>query len=323
MPGIYGYIKQSPQETQIDNMSRSLNYQNNFIKDEIFCNDDIESGHMKQDKHIFYKDGIYISLEGEEYHFQNLSFEQLLYDLYTNKDLENSLNKLDGYFNAIIYDSNIIISDEYAGDVVFFEDWFSKLPLNERVSTNNLNFVYYKYIKSCNIEDDFFNINRCESYLYMSRVRRFTNMGIVNGLTNIDQRKPFFDNKLIEFIYSIPDDFRKDNKLYSAMLLKFFPKFFKDIPWQKTRKNLDGRESQYLNSTNPIRGYMNYAGAIREKSILVEIFKIIDFKNFTNIDAIETYLRPHLDSIQVNHIEKIFRFITTELYLRDVNAKAK
>ena len=47
------------------------------------------------------------------------------------------------------------------------------------------------------------------------------------------------------------------------------------------------------------------------------------YKNFTNINAIETYLKPHLDSMQVNHIEKIFRFITAELYLRDVNAKTK
>ncbi len=59
-----------------------------------------------------------------------------------------------------------------------------------------------------------------------------------------------------------------------------------------------------------------------------EILKILNYeksyyKNFTNINAIETYLQPHLDSIKVNHIEKIFRFITAELYLRDVNAKTK
>lgn len=558
MPGIYGYIKQSKDEKQIENMSKELFYQNNFIQNDIFSNDYLECSHihignMEKSNNYFFRDGIYVSIEGEQYDFENISFEEFLFDAYRNKCLEEKLNKLDGYFNAIIYDSNInklfLISDRYgmrmlyyyfkdgrftwsgevkgllsldfidktisqksfdcfidlgclledntwfeniklikpatimefdlntkklsqkyywkwseikpsnlsfddavdkvgnifidavkkrfnpnyrigialsggldsraifaavnhlypdfkvytftfgiegcddieiaklaaqktnwehkifhftennwfqsridriwytdgclsmmhmhgsefiqdisinidfnlngySGDVVLGGGWFNKLPLNERASFNNLKIFYDDYIKSCNIEDDFFNINRCEPYLYMNRVRRFTNMGTVNGLTNIDQRKPFFDNKLIEFIYSIPDDFRKDNKLYSAMLLKFFPKFFKDIPWQKTRKNLDGRESQYLNSTNPIRGYMNYAGAIREKSILTEIFKIIDYeksyyKNFTNIDAIETYLRPHLDSIQVNHIEKIFRFITTELYLRDVNAKVK
>ena len=107
-----------------------------------------------------------------------------------------------------------------------------------------------------------------------------------------------------------------------------FPDFFKDIPWENTRRNLDGTESKYLKKDIVIRGYLNYAGAIREKSILTEIFKILDYeksyyKNFTNINAIETYLEPHLDSMQVNHIEKIFRFITAELYLRDVNAKTK
>lgn len=551
MPGIYGYIKQLPQETQIENMSRSLNYQNNFIQDEIFCNDYIESGHihighMKQDKNIFFKNGIYISIEGEQYDFQNISFEQLLYDAYTNKTLENTLNKLDGYFNAIIYDSTInkifIISDRYgmrmlyyyfkngrfgwsgevkgllaldfvdktiskqsfdcfidlgyliedntwfeyiklikpatimefdintkeinqkyywkwseikqqnisfdnavdllgelfinavrkrfdpngkvgislsggldsraifaavnqlypdfkgytytfgteacddieiaklvtqktswehktfyftehnwfeprieriwytdgclnmmhmhgsefledvschmdfnlngyAGDVVCGGGWFDKLPLNKRATKENLKDFYQNYTQICEIEDNFYDIKHCEPHLYMNRVRRFTNIGTINGLTKIDQRKPFFDNQLIEFIYSIPDEYRKDNKLYSAMLLRFFPKFFKDIPWQKTRKNLDGTNSKYLNNTNVMRGYISYAGVIREENILKKLYEMLDYnsssyQNFTKIDAIQAYLQPHIDNIKVNHIEKIFRFVTAELYLQ-------
>ena len=162
----------------------------------------------------------------------------------------------------------------------------------------------------------------------MNDGRRFSNMGIVNSSSYVGYRYPFLDNQLLEIIYSLPDEYREGNKLYKEMLLKNFPDFFKDIPWQNTRRNLDGTESKYLNKDNVIRGYLNYAGAIREKSILTEIFKILDYeksyyKNFTNINAIETYLKPHLDSMQVNHIEKIFRFITAELYLRDVNAKTK
>lgn len=558
MPEIYGYVKQSPQETQIENMSQSLNYQNNFIQDEILCNDYIELGHihighMKQDKNIFFNNGIYISIEGEQYDFQNLSFEQLLYDAYTNKTLENTLNKLDGYFNAIIYDSNInkvfLISDRYgmrmlyyyfkdgrfgwsgevkglleldfvdktiskqsfdcfidlghlleditwfeyiklikpatimefdinnkelnqkyywkwseiqqqnisfdkavdmlgelfinavkkrfnpiekigislsggldsraifaavnhlypnfkgyaytfgiegcddieiakfiaqktnwehkifyfteynwfepriervwytdgclsmmhmhssefledvstnmdfnlngyAGDVVCGGGWFGKLPLNARATKENLQSFYHNYTEIAKIEDTFYDICHCEPHLYMNRVRRFTNIGTINGLTNIDQRKPFFDNQLIKFIYSISDEYRKDNKLYITMLLKFFPKFFKDIPWQKTRKNVDGTESQYLDNTNVIREYISYAGAIREEKILKKLYEILDYhlsnyKYLTRIDAIKEYLQTHIENPKVNHIEKIFRFVTAELYLKDVNAKTK
>ena len=36
MPGIYGYIKQSIDDKQIENMSKELFYQNNFIQDDTF-----------------------------------------------------------------------------------------------------------------------------------------------------------------------------------------------------------------------------------------------------------------------------------------------
>ncbi len=552
MSGVYGYIKKDKSDNKIVNMSKALNYQDNFIQDDIFSDDYIECSHIhigniKKDNKYFFKNGIYISVEGEQYDFNDKSFEEFLYEAYINNTLEEKLNKLDGYFHAIIYDSNIkklfLISDRYgmrmlyyyykdnnfafsgevkglleldfveknlsqksfdcfidlgylleyntwfediklikpatimefdlttkelsqryywswaeikpqnisfenavnivgelfikavekrfnpnekigvalsggldsraifaaidylypnnkglaytfgidgcddieiaklvvsktnwehkifnftsnnwfeprkyrnwivdgmlnivhmhgseflkeikekvdfnlngySGDVVLGGGWFNILPTDTKASNEILKIFYKDFIGLCQIKNNFYDINRCEPHLYMNRVRRFTNMGTVNGLTDIDQRKPFFDNKLLEFIYSIPDEYRKDNKLYSAMLLKFFQKFFKDIPWQKTRKNLDGTNSPYLKNENIIRGYMNYAGAIREKSILDEIFKILDYessiyKNFTNIDAIKTYLQPHLDSIQVNHIEKIFRYVTAEMYFKE------
>jgi asparagine synthase (glutamine-hydrolysing) len=59
-------------------------------------------------------------------------------------------------------------------------------------------------------------------------------MGSVNAWTHVDQRKPFFHNDLVEFVFSIPDEYKLDNRLYSVMLHKFFPKFYKDIPWQQT-----------------------------------------------------------------------------------------
>lgn len=555
MPGIYGYIKKDKSDNKIANMTKALYYQANFMQDDIFSDDYLECAHihirnLKEDNKHFFKNGIYISIEGEQYDFNDKSFEEFIYEAYINNTLEEKLNNLDGYFHAVIYDSNIkklfLISDRYGMKMLYYyykdnnfafsgevkglleldfvekkisqksfdcfidlgyllEDntWFEDIKLikpatimefdlttknlsqkyywswteikqqeisfekavdiagklfieavkkrfnpNEKIGvalsggldsraifaaidylypnykgitytfgvdgcddieiaklvvsktnwehkvfhfTNNNWFEPRKYrnwvadgmlnimhmhgsefltdikervdfnlngflgdvvcgasyinknpnlfnkrinkeiatvyyndkVSEKYINDIYFNIPHIEPFLALYRGRRFINMGTVNGLTDIDQRKPFFDNKLLEFIYSIPDEYRKDNKLYSAMLLKFFPKFFKDIPWQQTRKNLDGTNSPYLKNENIIRGYMNYAGAIREKSILDEIFKILNYessiyKNFTDIDAIKTYLQPHLDSIQVNNIEKIFRFVTAELYFREI-----
>ena len=55
----------------------------------------------------------------------------------------------------------------------------------------------------------------------MNRGRRFINMGIVSTLSSYEQRMPFFDNACIELIFSLPDDYRLNNKLYSLMLKVF------------------------------------------------------------------------------------------------------
>ena len=81
MPGIYGYIKQSIDDKQIENMSKELFYQNNFIQDDTFSNDYLECSHIhigniKKSNNYFLKDGIYVFIEGEQYDFKNISFEE-------------------------------------------------------------------------------------------------------------------------------------------------------------------------------------------------------------------------------------------------------
>ena len=71
---------------------------------------------------------------------------------------------------------------------------------------------------------DYFFIN--------NRVKNFTNCNI-NGDTYY-RAYPFFDNDLIEYVYSLPQEWRLDSKIYKAMLLKYFPKFYQDISWHKT-----------------------------------------------------------------------------------------
>lgn len=72
-------------------------------------------------------------------------------------------------------------------------------------------------------------------YLFLkTRVRRFTLMGTVSAQTKLENRKPFFDNDFIEFVYSLDNEIRLNHHIYNKMLLKFFPMTFKSIPWQKT-----------------------------------------------------------------------------------------
>jgi len=160
-------------------------------------------------------------------------------------------------------------------------------------------------------------------------------MGTVNGLNQVDHRKPFFDNKVIEFIYSIPDEYRKNNKLYSAMLLKFFPEFFQNIPWQKTGKTIDKKISNSLISKvirkikrapytlgilKDTNSYTDYKNWLKNSIASKEISNILEkktsqYQKYADIDFKKEYLTPHLNGEKV-YSEEILRATTIEYYLR-------
>jgi asparagine synthase (glutamine-hydrolysing) len=75
---------------------------------------------------------------------------------------------------------------------------------------------------------------RSDYYYLENRVRRFTALGpaLLEGC--VADRKPFVDRRLLEFVYSLPDAMRLDNRLYRRILLTAFPDLYRHIPWQKT-----------------------------------------------------------------------------------------
>lgn len=50
----------------------------------------------------------------------------------------------------------------------------------------------------------------------------------------IEQRKPFMDNRFIDYIATIDHRRLARSELYNQMLLKYYPEFYKSIPWQKS-----------------------------------------------------------------------------------------
>ena len=224
----------------------------------------------------------------------------------------------------------------YAGDAIVGGSFLDRVPRNLRVTAENSKSFYKAYAKLALPDSDFYDIKHVEPNLYMNRVRRFTNMGTVNGLIKVDQRKPFFDNGIVELIFSLPDEYRLDNKLYAAMLLKFFPKYFEDIPWQKTGKPVGkGNVSLPMRAIKriariPIKlglkddknNYTNYPMWIRSGIVREQIKSILGAPNnyVNNIfggNQMEKYLVPHLASKQIDNSNEILRLVTMELYLKN------
>jgi len=568
MPGIYGYVRENSNTCALNDMTNCLLFQENLVKSDDFCEDSfcashIHLGKMQRNTDTFFKDGIYVSIEGEQYDFKDIPFEELLFNAYKEGTLERLLNKLDGYFCAVIYDSstkkvfyisdrygmrmsyyyfkdgrfafsgevkgllaidfvdksidrnqiecfmnlgylledttwhthikllnpativtfdistkeltqkrywkwsdikqqqlpfndavsklgklfikavdkrfdinqkvgvalsggldsraifaavnhlypdfkgysytfgtphcedieiakqcvshtqwdheefhfntsnwfkprinNVWISDGmfslmhmhgcefvdnvnkqidfnlngYAGDVVMGGGWFNRVPLNQRATSKMLQKFYKQYGTASCINDDFYDTPHAEPHLFMNRARRFTNMGTVNELHKLDQRKPFFDNDIIELIYSLPDNYRKNSKLYTAMLLQFFPMLFKDIPWQRTGKPISNYFSHrflakvvrkiksILSNIFFIKekgAYTDYPNWIRTPEISDHLLALLDketayYSNYTDEDYKQIFVIPHLKK-KKNYSEEILRAATIELYLNKIS----
>lgn len=133
------------------------------------------------------------------------------------------------------------------------------------------------------IKQEVKNSEDSDYFFLNNRVRRFTLMGTVSAQTKLENRKPFFDNDFIEFVYSLPNKIRLNSYIYNKMLIKFFPATFKSIPWQKTGMPIG-------TSKSIIRGYRLYRGcrfltnSLLRKISLPPVFKdntgYVDYNNW-------------------------------------------
>lgn len=250
--------------------------------------------------------------------------------MYNIMDMHGSESEI---VTDVLKTSNINLNG-YLGGAVLGGSYFNrKQQIDLRVNKSISQFYYQGYIKD--YQNKFFQINHFDPFLFMNRGRRFINMGITNALSDIEQRLPFFDNKLIEFIFSLPDEYRVGHKLYASMLLKTFPTYFKTIPWKNTGMTIDkkitlwGKVKRRLKWELRRRGmiaiaknYHNYPDWIRDDNTFSEIEKIVSnkssyIKKYLDIDIREKYLLPHLKENK-NNSEQILRATTIELYLQRV-----
>jgi asparagine synthase (glutamine-hydrolysing) len=220
----------------------------------------------------------------------------------------------------------------FSGDAIFGGGFLNKTPFNKRADLENTKAFYGKHADVFNFEHDFFGIDKVEPHLQMNRVRRFTTMGSVSAQTYVEQLKPFFDNECVELVYSLPDEFRANNKVYSAMLIKFFPKLFASIKWQKTGlplsrkthltfwdkvyKRLKVEISKMIGK--PFSGeYVDYNAWISDERVSSKIEEL--FKSSLNKDRVDgvldNYLNKHLAHPGKDFSCQILRRLTVEIYL--------
>jgi len=145
-------------------------------------------------------------------------------------------------FQETISSISKISLNGFAGDLVMGGSWIRHC--DQRISRSTIQDII-GLDDMINIEDPFFNINKEDPFFIDFRVRRFTAVGM-QEIKEFENRLPFMDNDLMEFVYSLPDTYRYKNKLYTALLLNAFPKLFSGIP-----------VTGFLHTFQPERNYYN------------------------------------------------------------------
>lgn len=281
-----------------------------------------------------------LNWEHEKFHFSADNWFDPRKDKVWNTDGMQDMKHMHGSeFLPSVRDKININLNGYCGDLILGGGFLSSVPWNKRINNDNAKSVYGKYGGLTDIESDFYDINYVEPNLLMNRARRFTAHGTVNLLPWVEQRKPFFDNKLVELIFSLPDDYRANNRIYSAMLQKFFPKYFNDIPWHETGKPVAiakkssvafralrkvFRNLKNLVGIKSTHNYTNYPEWIRDDEIASKLTRLLcyqdsQYKDLTHQDVNKKYVEQHLKFRVMDKSDKILRAATIELYLKQVN----
>lgn len=187
-----------------------------------------------------------------------------------------------------------------------------------------------------------YNIKKTDPYFINNRVRRFTNTGLILLGTTIETQIPFFDNTLIDFVYSFPDSLRYESHIYKKMLLNAFPEYFRKIPWQKTGypisypdqlvkvarfKNriinkLKREAKRFGLNYADLHNYTDYPNWLRQKPAKSFFEKVLLSKDaiypkYIDKNNVHAYIRNHMEK-KANYHNELCLALTFELWLQQV-----
>ena len=225
-----------------------------------------------------------------------------------------------------LFDINI---DGFIGDLCMGGSWID--DLEKKITKAAAHRRFGKHIEFTDLNNSFYNISHQDPYFIDTRARRFTNMGLIAYSSTFEIRRPFLDNDLIEFLYTLPDRYRHESRLYNNTLLYKYPEYYKKIPWQKTGYPISTKMTIHRKFIRLVKAllkkfevvkttekYTDYANWLKTPNIVKLIKKILDPKNaiyskYINENFICKYLIPH--NQKLNLINRFFDMIQIILYL--------
>jgi asparagine synthase (glutamine-hydrolysing) len=187
----------------------------------------------------------------------------------------------------------------YAGEVVLGGNYLkSENYLNKPVNKDIASHYYNDYYLFSEFDNPYIQTNHIDPYILLNRGRRMANMPLQANPEILIQRLPFLDNKLIDFVYSLPDEFRFNNKFYFHILLKYHKELFEHIPWQQTELPINKEYSLKFNIYKYYNKILSKVGIKKQSKNYIDYVKYLE----------EYEIKP------INGVENFFRKLTLKLY---------
>ncbi|MBF0431248.1 MAG: hypothetical protein HQK83_08225 [Fibrobacteria bacterium] len=221
----------------------------------------------------------------------------------------------------------------FLGDVVAGASYLMGNIYNRAIDAEVAGEHYSRFYEFDDYTDPYYDCEHIEPYLIANRGRRLINSGIMEASGAAVQRKPFMANKLLEFLFSLPDEYRVNGTLYHRALLLAFPMFFRSIPWQKTGQPISKPVNTARTFLRKIKRipvklgykednleYQNYREWMKDEKSLKWFSSMLQSGKRLYRDVVEPSLVKEMETMELakmeNNPQLYARMTTIEIWLR-------
>jgi asparagine synthase (glutamine-hydrolysing) len=229
----------------------------------------------------------------------------------------------------------------FAGDLVLGGSYLRKAFLDKEICPSIIQ-ENTGTKKTIDPNNEWYKISKIDPYFINNRVRRFTNTGLIILRSTVEVLIPFFDNALIEFVYSFPDALRYKSHIYKKMLLIAYPEYYKGLPWQKTGypisypdafiktitfknrvvERLKREAGRFGIKYKNIHGYTDYAEWLRKEPAKSFLKSVLSARNaiypaYIDQSKVKEHLEDNLQN-KANHSDKLCAALTFEIWLQQI-----
>jgi len=215
--------------------------------------------------------------------------------------------------------------------------WIKNEPQDRRPDVRDADRLFGELAHFVNPDDPFYACEHLEPFFIDTKGRRFVNMGTVQLSPYLESRKPFLDNEIVEFVFSLPDDYRVSGKLYERALVRKFPRYFVGIPWETTGLPIEGelsrRDQRYFRAREAFAekhglserdwAVANYRDWLVSEPTYSQLTRLLDpdtalYREFVEHDYANNLRVEASGRGRRSYLKHITRVVTVELWLRQL-----